>query len=88
MDNLSDNNVIKFINISRKKTGLFANFKAKGIRGGVLFTASISVDLDSVDVDLTDDSLDTIIDTSAKAALREFKKADLQVEGPALAMSV
>jgi hypothetical protein len=56
MKNIAENNLIRFINISKKKNGLYANFKAKGIRGGTVFTASVCVDITSVDVDLSSDS--------------------------------
>lgn len=81
MKNLAENNLVRFISISRKKEGFFAKFKAKGIRGGMEFTSSITVDLTTVDVDPSQDSLETIIETSAKTALKEFKKAELQFEG-------
>ena len=45
MKNIAENNLIRFINITKKKDGLFANFKVKGIKGGASFSASISVDL-------------------------------------------
>lgn len=80
MDSLADNNIIRFINITRKKEGLFANFKVKGIRGGTMFTASLSVDLSAAEVDLSD-SLEKIIEECARIAVRDFKKSELQFEG-------
>ncbi len=77
---LANNNVIKFSGIAKKKDGVFANFKVKGIRGGAHFTASITVDILAADVDLGD-SLEKIIENSANVALREFKKADFKFEG-------
>ena len=53
MKNLAENNLIRFINLTRKKDGMFANFKAKGMRGGTVFTASISVDIAAAEVDPT-----------------------------------
>lgn len=41
MKELAENNLIRFKNISRKKDTMTANFKVKGLRGGVNFTASI-----------------------------------------------
>lgn len=81
MKNMSENNLVRFINISKKKDGLFANFRVKGLRGGVLFSASIAVDMSACNVDPSSDSLEKIIDECAKLALREFKKTELQFEG-------
>ena len=81
MKNLAENNLVRFINISKKKDGIFANFKVKGIRGGMVFSASISVDLMSADLDPAEDSLETIIEACAKIAVSEFKKTELQFEG-------
>lgn len=80
MKNLADNNAVRFINISKKKEGMFANFKVKGIRGGVAFSASISVDITAAEVD-AGDSLEKIIEESARTAIREFKKSEFQFEG-------
>lgn len=80
MKNLAENNLIRFINISKKKEGLFANFKVKGLKGGTSFSASICVDLSAASVD-PGDSLEKIIDECARMAAREFKKSELQFEG-------
>lgn len=80
MKNIADNNMIRFINITKKKDGIFANFKVKGIRGGTAFSASISVDISSAEVDPTD-PLEKIIEQCARMAVREFKKAEFQFEG-------
>lgn len=80
MKNIADNNMIRFINITKKKDGIFANFKVKGIRGGTSFSASISVDIASAEVDPTD-PLEKIIEQCARMAVREFKKAEFQFEG-------
>ena len=77
---LAENNVIRFLNISRKKDGIFANFKVKGQKGGVTFGASISVDISSAEVS-PDDSLEKIIDECARIGVKEFKKAEFQFEG-------
>ena len=50
MNDLSENNLIRFKNLSKKKENLFANFKVKGLRGGVHFSASISVDISAAEV--------------------------------------
>ncbi len=77
---LMENNLIRFTKISKTKDGLFANFKAKGIKGGTSFTASVSVDITEAEVDLAD-SLEKIIEQSAKVAVKEFKNSNLQFEG-------
>lgn len=81
MKNIAENNLIRFINITKRKDGLFANFKVKGIKGGVAFGASISVDLASVEIDLSEDNLEKIIEACARVAVKEFKKAEFQFEG-------
>jgi len=78
--NGSENNLIRFTKISKSKQGLFANFKAKGIKGGTAFTASITVDLAAAEVD-PGDSLEKIIEECARMAERDIKKSDLQFEG-------
>jgi hypothetical protein len=80
MQNLAENNLVRFINISKKKEGVFANFRVKGIRGGAVFAASIAVDLAAAEVDLTD-PLETIIEHCAKIAVKEIKAAEFQYEG-------
>lgn len=80
MKNLADNFLIRFISISKKKEGLFANFKFKGIKGGAQFSASISVDLSAAELTSTD-PLEKIIDHSSKIAVKEFKKSEMQFEG-------
>ena len=81
MKNIAENNLVRFVNISKKKDGLFANFRVKGVRGGVLFSASIAVDMSACNVDSATDSLEKIIEECAKVALREFKKTELHFEG-------
>jgi hypothetical protein len=83
MKNIAENNLIRFINISKKKDGLFANFKVKGIRGGTAFSASLSVDIAAAEVDLTD-PLEKIIEHCARVAVKEFKKAEMEFEGMAV----
>ncbi len=80
MKDISENNLIRFINITKKKDGMFVNFKAKGIRGGTSFSATVSVLISAADVDPAD-SLEKIIEQSARIAVREFKKSELQFEG-------
>ncbi len=80
MDDLVENQVIRFTNISKKKDAISANFKAKVLKNGVSFTASISVDISTLELH-TGDALEKIIEESAKHAIQQFKKADLQFEG-------
>ncbi|NGX39195.1 MAG: hypothetical protein KR126chlam1_00518 [Chlamydiae bacterium] len=80
MNDLSENNLIRFKNISRKKDSIYANFKVKGIRAGVNFTASISVDISAAEVH-PGDALEKIIEECAAIGLKEFKKAEFQFEG-------
>jgi hypothetical protein len=80
MKDLAENNVIRFINISRKKDGIFANFKVKGLRGGVTFSASISVDISAAEVDPAD-PLEKIIEECAKMAVKELKRSEFCFEG-------
>lgn len=83
MKNIAENNLIRFINITKKKDGLFANFKVKGLRGGTSFNASICVDLSAAEVDPTD-PLEKIIEHCARMAVKEFKKSEMQFEGMAV----
>lgn len=80
MKTLAENNLIRFINITKKKDGLFANFKAKGIKGGAAFSSSISVSLNDAEVEITD-PLEKIIERAAKIAVKEYKASELQFEG-------
>ena len=80
MKDLIENNVIRFTNITRKKDAMYANFKVKGIRNGVVLAASISIDLTALDLH-PGDSLEKIIEECARHGIKEFKKADFQFEG-------
>lgn len=80
MKNLHENNLICFKNISKKKEGIYAHFKAKGERGGTAFTASITVDISEANVDPSD-ALETIIEKCALLAETEIKKTELLYEG-------
>ena len=80
MKNLAENNLIRFINLTRKKEGIFANFKAKGARGGAVFAAAICVDIAAAEVD-PGDSLEKIIELCAKIAVEEFRRSEFQFEG-------
>ncbi|HEX4839623.1 MAG TPA: hypothetical protein VFU89_04180 [Rhabdochlamydiaceae bacterium] len=80
MKDLAENNLIRFKNISKKKETMIANFKVKGLRNGVNFTASISVDLSAAELH-PGDVLEKIIEDCARLGVNEFKKADFQFEG-------
>ena len=80
MKDLVHNNLVRFKNISKKKEGIFANFKVKGIRNGTAFTASIAVDIDAAEVH-AGDSLEKIIEECARIGVEEFKKCEFQFEG-------
>ena len=80
MNNLAENNLIRFVNVTQKKGTIYANFKVKGIRNGVLFSASITVDLSSLDLSSAD-SLEKIVEECARHGVKEFKKADFQFQG-------
>ncbi|MDF2578342.1 MAG: hypothetical protein K0S74_1826 [Chlamydiales bacterium] len=80
MKNIAENNVVRFKNISQKKDGMFANFKVKGIRGGTVFSASISVDIAAAEVH-PGDTLERIIEECARIGVAEFKKCELRFEG-------
>ena len=83
MEDLAENNLIRFKNISKKKETMYANFKVKGIRAGVNFSASIAVDISAAEVH-AGDTLEKIIEECARIGVSEFKKADFQFEGMAL----
>ncbi len=80
MQDLAKNSLIRFKNIAKKKETMVANFKVKGVRLGVNFTASISVDLSMTELH-PGDTLEKIIEECARLGVREFKKADFQFEG-------
>jgi hypothetical protein len=79
MKNLAENNLIHFSNITRKKDAIFANFRVKGLRNGVVFSASISVDITSLDLSQAD-TLEKIVEQCARHGVKEFKKAELSFE--------
>lgn len=82
MKDLAENNLIRFKNISKKKEAMYANFKVTGVRGGVNFSASISVDISAAEVH-AGDVLEKIIEECARIGVSEFKKAEFQFEGMA-----
>ena len=80
MKDLAENNLVRFTNISKKKEAIYANFKVKGIRAGVNFSASISVDIAAAEVH-AGDVLEKIIEECARIGVSEFRKAEFQFEG-------
>lgn len=80
MKNIAENNLIRFINITKKKGGIFVNFKLRGIRGGTSFAASIAVDISAANVDPAD-PMEKIIEECARIAVRDFKTSEVQFEG-------
>ncbi len=80
MNDLAENNLIRFRNISKKKESIYANFKVKGVRAGVNFSATISVDIAAAEVH-AGDVLEKIIEECARIGLKEFQKAEFQFEG-------
>jgi len=80
MKDLDNDNLVRFKNISKKKNGMYANFKIKGVRKGTAFTASIAVDMDAAEVDVGD-SLEKIIEECARIGVAEFKRCEFQFEG-------
>ena len=55
-------------------------FSVKGLRNGVVFSASISVDITSLELH-PGDSLEKIVEECARHGVKEFKKAEIQFEG-------
>lgn len=80
MKDITENNLVRFIRITKTKEGLFANFRVKGIKGGSAFSTAISVDFSAAEVDASD-SLESIIEKCADVAVREYKKSDFRFEG-------
>jgi hypothetical protein len=80
MKNIAENNLVRFISITKKKNGLFANFRVKGIKGGATFSSSISIDVAATEVTAVD-PLEKIIEECARVAIREFEKSTIQFEG-------
>lgn len=86
LKNLAENNLIRFTNLSRKKDAIHANFKVKGLRNGVNFSASISVDITALELH-PGDTLEKIIEECARHGVKEFKKSEIQFEGLAAVLS-
>jgi hypothetical protein len=80
--NLAENNLIRFTNLSRKKDAICANFRVKGLRNGVVFSASISVDISALELH-PGDTLEKIVEECARHGIKEFKRSEIQFEGVA-----
>ena len=86
MKNLAENNIIRFTNVTRKKDAMYANFKVKGLKNGVIFSASISVDITALELH-PGDTLEKIVEDCARHGVKEFKKSEIQFEGLAAVLS-
>ncbi|HSW71840.1 MAG TPA: hypothetical protein VLG44_00330 [Chlamydiales bacterium] len=78
---IAENNVIRFKNISRKKDGIFANYRVKALHNGVTISATLSVDITALDLDPNQDTMEKMIHECAKLGLKELKKAAFEFEG-------
>lgn len=76
---IAENNLVRFISITKKKEGMFANFRVKGMRGGATFNSSISVAIDQANVNAAD-PLEKIIAECGRIAVR-MSETKLQFEG-------
>ena len=72
--------MIKFKNISKKKESIYANFQVKGLRKGVEFSASISVDLSAAEMH-PGETVEKIVENCALIGIKEFKAAEFEFEG-------
>lgn len=78
--NLAENGIIRFISVSKKKQGLFANFKVEGLRAGVSYSATIAVDVEAMEIDMSD-PLEEIIEACAVEAVKQIQKTEFQFQG-------
>ena len=78
MKNIAENNLIRFINITKKKDGMFANFKVKGITRGNIIYASISVDI-WLQRGGSGDPLEKIIEHCATHGCQRIQKIGISV---------
>lgn len=77
--NMAENHLVRFISITKKKDGLFANFRVKGMKGGATYSSSISVDIGQANVD-AGDPLEKIIAECGRIAVK-MSETKLQFEG-------
>ncbi|MEL7431028.1 MAG: hypothetical protein AAGI90_00660 [Chlamydiota bacterium] len=80
MNDLTENNVIRFKHISRKKESFYAHFQVKAERNGVIISATLTVDISAHEFHLGD-VMEKIITECAKIGLKELKRADYTLEG-------
>ena len=52
----------------------------KGLKNGVIFSASIAVDITALELN-AGDSLEKIVEDCARHGVKEFKRAEFQFEG-------
>lgn len=76
---LTENNLVRFISVTKKKDGIFANFRVKGMKGGATYSSTISVDVAQAEVDASF-PLEKIIAACARIAVR-MSETKLQFEG-------
>lgn len=86
MTEVAENNLIHFVNISRKKEAIYANFRVKFIRNGVVCSSSIAVDITALELH-PGDTLEKIIEACARHAVKEFKRAEIQWDKPVTLLS-
>ena len=77
--NIAENNLVRFISITKKKDGMFANFRVKGMKGGASFSSSISVDINQTNVH-AGKPLEEIIEECGRIAVK-MSETKLQFEG-------
>lgn len=77
--NIAENNLVRFISVSKKKEGLFANFRVKVVKGGATVSTSIAVDINQANVH-AGDSLEKIIEECSRIAVR-ISDTKVQFEG-------
>lgn len=80
MENLAENNLVRFRNVSKKKEAIYANFRVKGVRRGVVFNATIAVDLSAAEMH-AGETLEKIIEECARIGVKEFQDAEFTFEG-------
>ena len=76
---IEENNLVRFISITKKKDGLFANFRVKSMKGGATINSSISVDMNQANVSASD-TVEKIIEECGRIAVR-MAELKLQFEG-------
>ncbi|MDP1879484.1 MAG: hypothetical protein Q8K60_00925 [Parachlamydiaceae bacterium] len=76
---IAENNLVRFISITKKKNGLFANFRVKGMKGGATISSSIAVDINQANANASD-TLEKIIEECGRIAVR-MAEIKFQFEG-------